>query len=418
MRSEPIIETYGPLQGVRVMLTGVAFAGPFACRWLGDMGAEVIKIEVPKVGDNTRIGRRTETGVVPKWISMGRNMNSIEFSMNFTKSPASKQVFIDLVKQCDIWINSVPNIGKHGPSDELACEANPKISIVHITGYGLPENGGIARYLGKPCVDPIGQAFSTLASMQGMPDGPYLPANPMLCDIITGMVAACAGLAAYTNAQKTGQGQVVDASMYESAAYALSYTWCTQLNGEGDYERSGPLNQLWRPFGYYQCKDGRWVGVGVWGLGIWGKFCNLMNVTEEEFPYMDTCGQGNPELVAKMDKLWLQWLSEHTADEVEDLFIEIGIPVSTIQRASDAIKNPHWLARNDFVQVQDATTGDYFTDLAPVPKFNGTPCNVVKGAPLLGGQTDDILAKILGYSPEQIANLKETGAVAASLITK
>ena len=85
MRSNPITPEYGPLHGLRVMLTGVAFAGPFAARWLGDMGAEIIKIEIPGSGDTSRIGRRTETGVVPKWISLGRNMNSFEFNMNFDK---------------------------------------------------------------------------------------------------------------------------------------------------------------------------------------------------------------------------------------------------------------------------------------------------------------------------------------------
>src|SRR5699024_8991315 len=148
----------------------------------------------PGSGDTSRIGRRTETGVVPKWISLGRNMNSFEFNMNFDKVPESKEVFVDLVKQCDIWINSVPNIGKHGPTDELAMSANPKLVIGHVTGYGLKQNGGVDRYLGKPCVDPVGQAFSGLAAMQGMPDGPYLTANPLVCDITTALFAACGSL--------------------------------------------------------------------------------------------------------------------------------------------------------------------------------------------------------------------------------
>lgn len=302
MKEHLIGQEHGPLHGVRVMLTGVAFAGPFAARWLGDMGAEIIKIEIPGAGDTSRIGRRVgEANVVPKWISLGRNMNSFEFNMNFDTCPDSKQVFEDLVKQCDIWINSVPNIGKHGATDELAFAANPKLVIVHVTGYGLPENGGDERLLGRPSVDPVAQAFSGLAAMQGMPDGPFLTANPILCDIVTAHQAACGALAAYINVQHTGKGQVVDASLYESAAYLMSYHWCSQLNGEGLYHRSGPLNQLWRPFGYYECKDGEWVAVGVWGLGIWQKFCDLMGVSVDDFPYMATCGQEDPEKVAQMD---------------------------------------------------------------------------------------------------------------------
>lgn len=418
MHNNPISQEYGPLSGLRVLLTGVAFAGPYAARWLGDMGAEVIKVEIPVSGDTSRVGPRTAAGVVPKWQSLGRNMNSFEFNMNFDKVPESKEVFIDLIKQCDIWINSVPNIGKHGPSDELSLEANPKLVIVHVTGYGLKENGGSERYLGKPCVDPVGQAFSGLAAMQGMPDGPYLTANPLVCDITTALVAACGALAGYYSAQRTGKGQVVDTSMYESAGLLMNYQWCEQLNMQKPYKRSGPLNPLWRPFGYYKCKDGKYVSVGVWGLGIWKKFCNLMGMDIEEFPYMDTCGQGNPELVAKMDAIWLAWLEEHTAAEVEEIFIEIGIPVSMLNSADDAFANPHWQARNDFVNIKDETTGEDYVDFATVPKFGGTPCNVYKGAPLLGQESDIIMSNILGYSEEKINELKGIGAVAASLVTK
>lgn len=418
MHSNMLIPEYGPLAGVRVLLTGVAFSGPYAARWMGDMGAEVIKVEIPVSGDTSRIGPRLSNGSVPKWLSLGRNMNSFEFNMNFTKSPASKEVFVDLIKQCDIWINSVPNIGKHGPNDALCMEANPKLVIVHISGYGLEESGGVAPYLGKPCVDPVGQAFSGLAAMQGMPDGPYLTANPLVCDITTSLVAVSGALAAYSNALKTGKGQVVDASMYESAGLLMNYQWCEQLNMKRPYKRSGPLNPLWKPFGYYKCADGEWVSVGVWGLGIWKKFCDLMGVTAEDFPYMSTCGQENPELVKKMEDIWYAWLAEHTASEVEKIFMEIGIPVSKINSAQDAFENPHWQARGDFITMTDPTTGEDVIDFATVPRFLGTPANVYKAGPVLGSSTDDVLSKILGYSAEKINELKEAKAVAASLTTK
>jgi crotonobetainyl-CoA:carnitine CoA-transferase CaiB-like acyl-CoA transferase len=420
MRENRITENYGPLQGVRVLLTGVAFAGPFAARWLGDMGAEIIKVEMPGTGDTSRIGRRVnEAGSVPKWISLGRNMNSLELNMNFTKAPESKQVFCDLIKECDIWINSVPNIGKHGATDELALSSNPKLVLVHVTGYGLAESGGSPDLLGNPCVDPVAQAFSGLAVMQGMPDGPYLTANPIVCDSVTAHQAAAGALAAYINAQRTGKGQVVDVAMYESAAYLMIYHWCSQLNGEGMYQRSGPLNQLWRPFGYYECGDGQWVAVGVWGLGIWKKFCDLMGVDDEvEFPYMDTCGQDDPEKVKKMDAIWGDYLSKHTAQEVEAEFKKRGIPTSKLNNADDAYQHPHWQARKDFITLKDVTSGEDFTDLATVPKFLGTPCDTYKPAPLLGQESDLIMQKILGYDEARIAELKECGSVAASLISK
>ncbi|MDR1711664.1 MAG: CoA transferase [Propionibacteriaceae bacterium] len=418
MQENLITERFGPLQGVRVLLTGVAFAGPFAARWLGDWGAEIIKVEIPEAGDTSRIGKRVEGGVVPKWISLGRNMNSFEFSMNFTKNPESKEVFMDLIKQCDIWINSVPNIGKHGATDELCLELNPKLVIVHITGYGLPQNGGEERLLGRPCVDPVAQAFSGLAAMQGMPDGPYLTANPIGADIVSAHQAAAAALAGYISAERTGKGQVIDLAMYESAAYFQSYHWCSQLNGEGLYKRTGPLNPTWYPFGYYECGDGRSVAVGVWGLNVWKKFTNLMGVTEEDFPYMAVCGQDDKEKVQTMDLIWKKYLADHTAKEVESEFLELGIPVSMINNANDAFEHPHWQARHDFITYQDVTTGRDFYDIATAPKFMGTPCDTYKGGPLLGQETDQVLKDILGYDDAKVAALKQAGAVAASLTTK
>ncbi|HIY84236.1 MAG TPA: CoA transferase [Candidatus Rubneribacter avistercoris] len=419
MRDNLIGQEFGPLHGVRVMLTGVAFAGPFAARWLGDMGAEIIKIEIPGAGDTSRIGKRVgDAGVVPKWISLGRNMNSFELDTNFNRHPESKAVFEDLVKQCDIWINSVPNIGKHGPTDEVAFAANPKLVIAHVTGYGLPENGGDDRLLGRTCADPVGQAFSGLAAMQGMPDGPYLTANPILCDIVTAYQAACGALAGYVSALHSGEGQVVDVAMYESAAYLMSYHWCSQLNGEGLYRRTGPINQLWRPFGYYRCKDGEWVAVAVWGLNMWPKFCGLMGMDVEEYPYMETCGQDDPEKTARMESLWDEYCAKHTATEVENALMELGIPTSKLNNAEDAFNHPHWQARNDFIKIKDVTSGEDFVDIATAPKFNGTPCTVYKGAPLLGQETELVLRNILGYEDARIADLKESGAVASSLITK
>lgn len=408
----------GPLHGTRVLLTGVAFAGPYAARWLGDMGAEIIKVERPEVGDTTRLGRRVDDGVVPKWISMGRNMKSLELNMDFDQVPESRQVFLDLIATCDIWINSVPNIGKHGATDDLALAANPALVVVHVTGYGLPRSGGSERYLNKPCVDPVGQAFSGLAVMQGMPDGPYLTANPVVCDITAAMHAACGALAAVLHARATGEGQVVDVSMYESAAYLMSYNWCSQLNGEGLYQRSGPLNELWRPFGYYECADGRWVSVGVWGLGIWRKFCALMDVSEDDFGYMETCGQQDAEKTAQMDRIWTAWLAEHTAAEVEEILSGAGIPASRLNNAEDAFASEHWQARGDFIELTDATTGKQFHDFGISPRFTGTPARTTDGGPLLGAHTDQILTEALGYDAERLDALKRAGAVAASLTTK
>lgn len=420
MRNNLITPEYGPLHGLRVMVSGIAAAGPFTGRYLGDLGAEIIKIETPKVGDSSRFGYRHESGIVPKWDSLDRNCMSIELNLNFEKFPESRQIFIDLCKQCDVWVNSIPGIGKHGATDALALEANPKLIINQITGYGLPENGGDPEYLGRTCLDPVGQAFSGLAALNGMPDGPYITANPVLNDVMTSFVSVVGILSAYYQMLKTGKGQVIDSSMYESAAYFINYHWAIQLNGQGNFKRPGPLSALYYPFGYYECADGEWVSIGVFGVNMWKKFTTLMGISDEEYTYEAVCCQNDREKLEEVDKIWKKWLTEHTAVEAEKELAAHHIAASMLMKADSAFKHPHWNARHDFIKLKDQTNGTEIHDFATAPKFCGTPIDYEKyqAAPILGQHTDVILGSILGYSEEHIEKLKKSGAVAASMITK
>lgn len=418
MRSNPITPEYGPLHGLRVMLTGVAFAGPFAARWLGDMGAEIIKIEIPGSGDTSRIGRRTETGVVPKWISLGRNMNSFEFNMNFDKVPESKEVFVDLVKQCDIWINSVPNIGKHGPTDELAMSANPKLVIVHVTGYGLKQNGGVDPLPRQALRRSRGPGLQRPCRHAGHARRPLPHRQPPVCDITTALFAACGSLAGYYSMLQTGKGQVIDASMYESAAYLMSYHWCEQLNGGGNYKRTGPLNPLWRPFGYYECRDGKWVSVGVWGIGIWEEVLRPHGRLPRRLPLHGHLRPGQPR-ARKEDGRPLARLAQPArrrrgrAHLHGDRHPRLHAEHRRGRLCQPALAGPQRLHQDN----RRHHRGE-FVDIATMPRFGGTPCNVYKGAPLLGQESDAIMKEILGYSAEKIESLKAAGAVAASLTTK
>ena len=416
-----IIPEYGPFAGMRVVCSGSLVAMPFAATMLADFGAEVIQIERPGVGDTLRMlapfaevnGKKVSTA----WAQNARNKLAMALELNL-KFDEVKEIFYGLIKEADIFMENMVWLEKLGIYDEELLKVNPKLVIVHVSGMGHKEFGGIPSVCNRASYDMIGQAFSGWLYLQGDADRDPAIAKPYTNDYVSAFATVFAALSGYIYAQKTGKGQVIDASMYESAAYLMSYHWCEQLNGGGNYKRTGPLNPLWRPFGYYECRDGKWVSVGVWGIGIWKKFCDLMGVSPDDFPYMDTCGQGNPELVKKMDALWLDWLSQHDAAEVERIFMETGIPVSMLNTAEDAYANPHWQARNDFIKIIDATTGGEFVDIATMPRFGGTPCNVYKGAPLLGQESDAIMKEILGYSAEKIESLKAAGAVAASLTTK
>ena len=408
---------------MRVMLSGNALAGPWTAKMLGDYGAEIIKIETPKVGDSSRQGPRHPSGICPKWDSMARNMKSIEINLNFDKYPDAKEVFVDLCKQCDVWINNIPGIHKHGASNELALEANPKLVILQTTGFGQEANGGDPDMLGRTCLDTVGQAFSGMAAMNGMPDGPYLPAAPIANDIATAMMGVIGVMVAYTYAQKTGKGQVVDNSMYEAGAAFNNFHWATQLNNcGGEYQRGGALNATYRPFGNYECGDGEWVAMGCFGAPMWKRLINLLGKDETVYTFDKGCvlSSGDPEMLKEVDDLWQAWLKAHTAVEVEKILNEHKIPCSKIMKAVDCVKHPHWVARNDFITLIDKTNGTEITDIRSLPHFSVSKIDHSKyeGAPILGEHTDVILGQILGYSDDKIEALKKTEAVCATLITR
>lgn len=412
--NKPALEKYGPLNGIRVLITGQAVAGPGAGRWLSDMGAEVIHVERLGFGDLSRSGIRTgEHQILAKWASLARNRLSIAFDMNFEKYPEGKEIFVDLIKRSDIWINNVPDIGKKGPSDELALAINPKVTIVHVTGFGLRQNGGTDEYLGRPTFDVMAQAFSGYLSFQGEEGSPPLMLHPFTSDFITAMTAAYAALCGYINAQKTGKGQVVDVSMYESQAYLIASFWAAYLNGEGVYPRTGNRSNMYEVFGLYQCKDSKWLAVAVSGPPLYKKLLELLGLDIEVFTYEGACRKGSLELSTKLSAKWLEWLSCRTSQEAQSELLDRGIPVSELLDLAAAEKHPHWTARNDFIYYNDAATGATVKDLKPLPHFSSTPGKVWRGGPALGQDTDFILHDILGYTEEKIVDLKAKKIVEA-----
>jgi crotonobetainyl-CoA:carnitine CoA-transferase CaiB-like acyl-CoA transferase len=327
------IEPYGPLKGVRVLETGQSLAGPGATKWLGDFGAEIIKVERPAIGDLMRAGFR-KNGVVPKWISLARNKLSIEFEMDFIKYPEAKDLFIDLVKNVDIWLNAVPGIAKKGATDELALEANPKLVIVHLTGYGIERFGGAKGYSGRAMMDLLTQAFTGFMFFQGSEGDTPVGAKPNLSDLISGQAAVFGALCGYINAQKTGKGQVIDASMYEAMGHAFDFQYAMALCGQR-FARTGCRDPLYLLFGIFQCKGGSNIVICVVGENNYKKVLELLGTTIEEFPYDGGCIKTNPDISMKMEAKWNAWLAEHTADEVEQILLEKNIPVGKAQDILD-----------------------------------------------------------------------------------
>jgi crotonobetainyl-CoA:carnitine CoA-transferase CaiB-like acyl-CoA transferase len=236
-------EQFGPLQDVRILSTGSLIAQPYAASLSAEMGAEVIQIERPGEGDAAwrHLGRQLPTKdgngfAATTWIQERRN--SFYATLDFSK-PEGRAIFLKLVQVCDIWMESSKpgSYSKWNLTDDVVLQTNPKIVIAHVSGYG---QSGHPEYLGRASYDMIGQAFGGLMHQTGFPDPePPVRANPWTADYITALFCLWSSLAGYISAQRTGKGQVIDISQFESIHRLLSGTMVEYFAAGFVRQRSG-----------------------------------------------------------------------------------------------------------------------------------------------------------------------------------
>jgi crotonobetainyl-CoA:carnitine CoA-transferase CaiB-like acyl-CoA transferase len=405
-RSAPIIPEFGPLKGVRVLSSGNIIAAPYAATLMAEMGAEVIHLERPGMGDTARMVPG-EYGINSFWAAQCRNRLSMTLELDMNNE-GSKEIFLGLIKQSDIWLESLVWLEKLGISDEMILEANPQIVIVHVSGYGKKEFGGLPEVCDRPSFDIIGQAFSGYLSITGEEGGEYVAGKPMLDDYLTAYYAAFGALSAYINRLKTGKGEIVDMAQYAAASYIINREFVEYQASGKLPDRTGNKSQS-QPYGVYNTGDGRKVAVGTVGPATYYRALKVMNLDTEYFEFME-CGVSytalqspkGQELAAKIN----EWMMSHTAQEVEDLYNKAKVPAAVVNTVADCLTNPHFLARKDFVTYLDDNSGREVTSFNVIPKMKNTPGKVWRGGPKLGQDTENILKNILGYSDEKISELR------------
>lgn len=393
---------FGPLQGVRVLSTGSVIAGPYACQILGELGAEVIHVERPGVGDMMKAEGRTN-GVYPAWSARARNRLSITLNMKMDNDEARK-IFLGLIKKSDIWIESLVWLDKLGITDEMVREVNPKIVIVHVSGFGRPQFGGVPEICDRPSFDVIGQAFSGFMSIQGEEGKMYPISKPTLNDYHAALYAAVGALAGYVRAQKTGKGDVIDMAQFEADAailghFVVAYT----LSGNLPARTGNAFTNA--PYDLYEVGGGDYVAVGTLGKPLYDRAVAAMGFDPQEWTFAE-CGVNptamNSEKGRAFDALVRDWMRAHSAAEVEDIFSAAHVPAAKVNTLADLLENEHFIARGDKITWADEDSGREVTGVAPVPKFQDNPGRVWRGAPATGQDTEAVLKTLLGYTPEQI----------------
>ena len=392
-----------PLDGVRVLDISQVMAGPFACMLLGDLGADVIKIEPPGTGDQTRgsMGFKMKGPDSLGFLNMNRNKRSVALDL---KSEAGKAVLLKLVKEADILIeNYRPGAMKRlGLGYEQLREINPKLVYTSISGFG--QNGPWAD---RPGFDLMAQAMSGVMSVTGYPDSPPVKAGVPVADIGCALFAVYATLSAYIGAKNTGQGQYVDAALFDAAMAFSVWDICDYWGTGKPPQPLGTSNKMTAPYQAMACSDG-WFVMGANNQKLWEKLCKLMGreelLADARFSNIAQRLAHRAELQDELEKSFKQ----HPKDHWVETLLANGIPAGPILSYPEAFGSEHAQARGMRMEIDHPIEGRVPNIGFPV-KLSATPQQVRRHPPLLGEHTDEVLAE-LGLSMEDRAKLREQGA--------
>jgi CoA:oxalate CoA-transferase len=400
-----------PLDGIRVLAFEIQVAGPYCSMMLADQGASVIKVERPEGGDTARGAAplvKNDKGAIQSGYFLRFNRNKRSLTLNL-KTERGRQIFAELAEKSDVVVeNFRPGLlDEMGIGYKVLSEHNPELVYVCISGFGSME-GYLGPYSKRPAYDIVAQAMSGLMNTNGQADGPPTWLGVALGDIVSGMNAAYAVMLALYQRTRTGRGQYIDISMYDSMI-GLAERSITAYSLTGQVLERG-RERFMAPWGPFQCQDG-YVGVIVATEGDWAKFCAAIDRTDLVGRDGATSG---PERAANMPG-WLgeiinAWFREHTKAAACEKLLAAGLPVGPVQTAQEVFDDPHVATRRLMIDVPDPVLGSVKL-VGPVPKLSSDPEPVASAAPLLGQHTEEILGELLGYTKEDVARLKADSVI-------
>lgn len=406
-------EQFGPLQGVRILSTGSLIAQPYAAALAAEMGAEVIQLERPGEGDAAwrHLGRQLPTKdgkglAATTWIQERRN--SFYATLDFSR-PEGREVFLKLLKGCDMWMESSKpgSYTKWDLTDDVVLQANPKIVIVHVSGYGQT---GHPDYLGRASYDMIGQAFGGLMYQTGFPDPePPIRANPWTADYITALFCLWSALSGYIYAQRTGKGQVIDVSQFESIHRLLSGTMVEYFTDGFVRQRSGNKATAFQPYDAFQASDG-WVVIGAVGYAVFSRVCPVIGLDPTEEKWKIASSDVNSIEGIEFDAILRGWVAEHTAQEVIEAMNAAQVACCPIMNSKDMAEDPHYQARGLHVEWEDGQVGKV-KGTGVTPLFSLTPGKIWRGSVPVGHDNEQVYTHFAGLSSAEIAQLREKGVI-------
>lgn len=394
-----------PLHGIRILDLTRVLAGPFCTMMLSDLGAEVIKVENPATGDETRHFKSPgRAGESPYFMAVNRNKKSL--AIDFTQ-PEGAEAVRALAATCDVMIEAMRTgtVDRYGLGYDALKNGMPSLIYCSISGYGrtgpLKDRGGY---------DPVAQAETGLMALTGEAEGPPMRVGVSLFDVMAGQYAAQAILAALVARGRTGQGQSIDVPIYDSSLSVMVPYHARYLVEGIDETRVGNSSLVAQPLGVFEASDGPLL-LTIASDALFARFCKTAIdrpglLENPRFAKNAARVTNRQALKEVLDSIFA---SDSAAAWVEKLR-HAGIPAGPILTTGQALDSPEAAARELVQQAPHASEGTVPVVRSPLA-FSATPVRQPAGAPLLGQDTAAILREDLGYSDEHVAALAEKGII-------
>lgn len=393
-----------PLEGVRVLDVSTILAGPLCCQVLGDYGADVVKIEHPRLGDSMRGHGKQKDGVSLWWKEVSRNKRTVALDLG---APDGAAVLRRLAATADVLVENFRpgTLERWGLSPEVLLQDNPGLVVVRLTGFGQT-----GPYSARPGFGTLAEAMSGFAALTGPEDGPPTLPSFGLADSICALAASSAALMALRHRDATGRGQVVDLSILEPIMTAVG-PGPTVYDALGVVEqRHGNRSTSNAPRNTYPTSDGSWVAVSTSAQSIAERVMRLVGHPEVIDEPWFASGRERVAHVDLLDAYVGDWIAARTRAEVLRAFEEAGAAIAPVYDAKDLVEDPHVQATQMLTRVDDDELGSVLMHNV-MWRMSETPGQIRHTGRALGADTDEVLGEV-GIAGEELAALRSRGVVA------
>lgn len=414
----------GPLHGYRVLELGNLIAAPYCGRLFAEFGAEVIKVERPRTGDELRQWRALRGATSMMWYLQARNKKSITLDL---RKAEGQRIAQELVRRVDVVIENFRpgTLEKWGLGPDMLQQINPDVILVRISGYG--QDG---PYRDRPGFASVAEAIGGMRHLIGYPDRPPVRVGASLGDSLAGLFATIGALMALLHRERAarergttdvapsagaaGGGQVVDVALYESI-FAVMESLVPDYDAYGVIkERSGSVLSGIAPTNIYPCQHNKWVIIGGNGDAIFQRLMQAIDRADIAADPRFKHNGGRWEHHELIDQAIAAWTGQRTIDEVMAVMLEAGVPAGPIYDAADITHDAQFAARQMLEPYAVRVDGDTPVTVrfpGVVPKLAATPGSTRWLGPQLGEHNDEIYRGVLGFSPQQIQQLQQDGVI-------